>query len=76
MGPIRAVGGGAEAMTSADRDPHPVPSVPHVAPPRRTIVGYWEILTPIIALVCVGAGWQEAGDKSGRLRLIVTQALQ
>ena len=30
---------------------------------------------PIIALVCVAAGWQEAGDKSGRLRLIVTQAL-
>ncbi|MGB9389251.1 MAG: hypothetical protein WCB70_04550 [Xanthobacteraceae bacterium] len=42
---------------------------------KKPIVGYWEILTPIIALVCVGAGWQEAGDKSGRLRLIVTQTL-
>jgi hypothetical protein len=42
---------------------------------KAPIVGYWEILTPIIALVCVGAGWQEAGDRSGRLRLIVTQAL-
>jgi hypothetical protein len=42
---------------------------------KAPIVGYWEILTPIIALVCVGAGWQEAGDKSGRLRLIATQAL-
>jgi hypothetical protein len=42
---------------------------------KKPIVGYWEILAPIIALVCVGAGWQEAGDKSGRLRLIVTQAL-
>jgi hypothetical protein len=42
---------------------------------KEPIVGYWEILAPIIALVCVGAGWQEAGDKSGRLRLIVTQAL-
>jgi hypothetical protein len=42
---------------------------------QEPIVGYWEILAPIIALVCVGAGWQEAGDKSGRLRLIVTQAL-
>jgi hypothetical protein len=42
---------------------------------KAPIVGYWEILTPIIALVCVGAGWQEAGDKNGRLRLIVTQAL-
>jgi hypothetical protein len=42
---------------------------------KKPIVGYWEILTPIIALVCVAAGWQEAGDKSGRLRLVVTQAL-
>ena len=42
---------------------------------KSPIVGYWEILAPIIALVCVGAGWQEAGDKSGRSRLIVTQAL-
>jgi hypothetical protein len=42
---------------------------------KAPIVGYWEILTPIIALVCVGAGWQEAGDRSGRLRLIATQAL-
>jgi hypothetical protein len=42
---------------------------------KAPIVGYWEILTPIIALICVGAGWQEAGDRSGRLRLIATQAL-
>jgi len=42
---------------------------------KKPMIGYWEILAPIIALVCVGAGWQEAGDKSGRLRLIVTQAL-
>ena len=42
---------------------------------KKPIVGYWEILAPIIALVCVAAGWEEAGDKSGRLRLIVTQAL-
>jgi len=42
---------------------------------KQPIVGYWEILAPIIALVCVGAGWEEAGDKSGRLRLVVTQAL-
>ena len=42
---------------------------------KRPIVTYWEILAPIIALVCVSAGWQEAGDKSGRLRLIVTQVL-
>ena len=42
---------------------------------KRPIIGYWEILAPIIALVCVGAGWREADDKSARLRLIVTQAL-
>src|SRR5579872_5373693 len=42
---------------------------------KKPIVTYWEILAPIIALVCIAAGWQEAGDKSGRLRLVVTQAL-
>jgi len=42
---------------------------------KKPIVGYWEILAPIIGLICVGSGWQEARDKSGRLRLIVTQAL-
>ena len=42
---------------------------------KKPIVGYWEILAPIIALVCVAAGWEEAGDKNGRLRLIVTQTL-
>jgi hypothetical protein len=42
---------------------------------KTPIVAYWEILAPVIGLVCIGAGWQEAGDKSGRLRLVVTQAL-
>ncbi len=42
---------------------------------KKPIVGYWEILAPIIGLVCIGAGWQEAGDKTARLRLVVTQAL-
>jgi hypothetical protein len=42
---------------------------------KQPITLYWEILAPIIGLVCVGAGWQEAGDRTGRLRLIVTQAL-
>jgi len=42
---------------------------------KKPIVVYWEILAPIIGLVCIGAGWQEAGDKVGRLRLVVTQAL-
>jgi len=42
---------------------------------KQPIVAYWEILAPIIALVCIGAGWQEAGDKNTRLRLVVTQIL-
>jgi hypothetical protein len=42
---------------------------------KKPIVGYWEILAPIIAIVCVGAGWHEASDKTARLRLIGTQAL-
>jgi hypothetical protein len=42
---------------------------------KQPIAGYWEILAPIIALVCIGSGWQEAADRTGRLRLVVTQAL-
>src|SRR5271156_899711 len=42
---------------------------------KKPIVGYWEILAPIIALVCIGAGWEGAGDKTGQLRLVITQAL-
>jgi hypothetical protein len=42
---------------------------------KQPITGYWEILAPLIALVCVGAGWENADDNSKRLRLIATQAL-
>ena len=42
---------------------------------KKPITAYWEILTPLIALVCVGAGWQNAPDRPARVRLIVTQAL-
>jgi hypothetical protein len=42
---------------------------------KQPIAGYWELLAPIIALVCIAAGWHEAADKTGRLRLVVTQAL-
>ena len=52
-----------------------VAGVAYMSFSKAPIVGYWEILAPIIGLVCVGAGWQEAGDKTARLRLIVTQAL-
>jgi hypothetical protein len=42
---------------------------------KQPIVIYWEILAPIIALVCVAAGWQSANDNAARMRLIATQAL-
>jgi len=42
---------------------------------KQPIVGYWELLTPLIALVCVGAGWDRATDTSARMRLILTQVL-
>ena len=42
---------------------------------KQPITGYWEILAPLIALVCVGSGWHEATDKAARVRLIATQAL-
>jgi hypothetical protein len=42
---------------------------------KQPITTYWEILAPLIAVVCVGAGWRNANDKAARLRLIWTQAL-
>ena len=42
---------------------------------KQPITGYWEILAPLIALVCVGSGWDGAADNAARLRLIGTQAL-
>jgi hypothetical protein len=42
---------------------------------KQPITGYWEILAPLIALVCVGAGWQSVTDSSARFRLIATQVL-
>ena len=42
---------------------------------KQPIVAYWEILAPIIGLVCVAIGWHSANDKAGRLRLMVTQGL-
>ncbi len=42
---------------------------------KQPITGYWEILAPLIALVCVGAGWQSASDSAARIRLVATQAL-
>jgi hypothetical protein len=42
---------------------------------KHPILIFWEILAPIIALVCVWYGWPGATDTTARLRLIVTQAL-
>lgn len=42
---------------------------------KQPITGYWELLTPLIALVCIGSGWREAADKAARIRLIATQLL-
>jgi hypothetical protein len=42
---------------------------------KRPVVGYWALLAPVMAVVCVGAGWRSAGDQHARIRLIWTQAL-
>lgn len=42
---------------------------------KRSIVGYWEFLAPVICVACVASGWPHASDKEARLRLVWTQAL-
>ena len=42
---------------------------------KQPIMGYWELLAPVIGLVCVGAGWPGAHEKNARLQLIFTQVL-
>jgi hypothetical protein len=42
---------------------------------KQPIITYWEVLAPIIGIVCVAAGWQHAKDRAARLRLVWTQAL-
>jgi hypothetical protein len=42
---------------------------------KHTILIYWEILAPIIALVCVWYGWPATSDNAARFRLIGTQLL-
>ena len=42
---------------------------------KQPIVGFWEILAPMIGLTCIGAGWHRATEKEARLQLIGTQAL-
>ena len=42
---------------------------------KHPILIYWEMLAPIIALVCIWYGWPAARDNDARMRLVVTQAL-
>lgn len=42
---------------------------------KQPIAGYWEILAPLIALVCVASKWQSEPDNASRIRLIATQVL-
>jgi hypothetical protein len=42
---------------------------------RQPIVAYWEILAPVIGVLCVTAGWRNATASGTRTRLIVTQVL-
>jgi hypothetical protein len=42
---------------------------------KQPIITYWAVLAPIIALVCIAAGWQSARDRAAQWRLVWTQAL-
>ena len=42
---------------------------------KQPIMGYWELLAPVIGLVCVGSGWSSAYNKKTRMQLIATQVL-
>jgi hypothetical protein len=49
--------------------------VAYISFSKKPITGYWEILAPLIALICVGYGWHAAPDTRARLWLIVKQVL-
>ena len=40
---------------------------------RQPIALYWELLVPVLALVCIGSGWHAAPDGKAKLRLVATQ---
>jgi hypothetical protein len=42
---------------------------------KQPLVGFWELLAPLLALVCVGSGWPSANDRTARLTLIGSQVL-
>ncbi|ACK52260.1 conserved hypothetical protein [Methylocella silvestris BL2] len=49
--------------------------VAYISMSRQPLVGYWEFMALVIAVVCIAAGWSSAGEGAGRWRLIWTQAL-
>jgi hypothetical protein len=42
---------------------------------KQPVMLYWELLAPVIGLVCVGSAWSSAHFKNARLHLIWGQAL-
>jgi hypothetical protein len=42
---------------------------------RQPLIGYWEFMAVLVAVVCVATGWHYATDAEKRWRLIWTQAL-
>lgn len=42
---------------------------------NKPLIGYWEVLAALMAIVCIASGWSRASGKDARLRLIWTQAL-
>ncbi|PNG27542.1 hypothetical protein [Methylocella silvestris] len=49
--------------------------VAYISMSRQSLVGYWEFMALVIAVVCIASGWSSAGEGAGRWRLIWTQAL-
>ncbi len=42
---------------------------------KQPITVFWELLAPLIALVCIATGWKNATDRQARTQLIGTQIL-
>ena len=42
---------------------------------QKPLVGYWEVLALVMAILCVATGWEDAKSKQARYRLMGTQAL-
>jgi hypothetical protein len=42
---------------------------------KQPITIFWELLAPLIALVCIATGWNNATDRQSRTQLIGTQIL-